>query len=165
MLLRRTPMTDAVPPEWNFGYPPVAFYFSVNIGSVINPLDASFQDVSGLALSMETEDYSEGGENRYIHRLPKGVQQQKLRLKRGISSLSSPLVQWCKSVLEGGLSAPILPQTVLISLLSPDLTALRMWSLTNAFPLGWEIDAFNSEKSEVAIEQIELAYLTMTRTL
>jgi phage tail-like protein len=74
-------------------------------------------------------------------------------------------VQWCKSVLDGGLSAQILPQTVLISLLSPDLTALRMWSLTNAFPLGWEIDGFNSEKSEVAIEQIELAYLTMTRTL
>ena len=152
-------------PSLTDSYPPAAFYFSVNIGSFPNPLDSSFQEVSGIELAMETEDLVEGGENRFVHVLPKGVKQQKLKLKRGIAGVTSPLMLWCKAVLEGGLATTITPQLVLVTLLNSELTALRSWSFSNAWPVSWQIEAFNSTKNDVAIEQIELAYLSSSRLL
>lgn len=146
-------------------YPPAAFYFSVNVGSVPNPLDSSFRDVSGLEQTMEVDELREGGENRNVYQLPRGVKQSKLSLKRGVAPLTSPLVIWCKAILEGGLSTNITPQSVIVALLNTQLTALRVWHFSNAFPVRWDIEAFNSLRNEVAIEQIDLAYLSATRVL
>lgn len=148
----------------NLGYPPAAFCFGVNIGSLPNPMDTSFQDVSGLELKIDTEDFHEGGENRYVLKLPGGVKQGSLSLKRGVAALTSPLLLWCKTVLEGGLALPIVTQTVTVVLYDGGLLPLRTWTLSNAYPVRWETGAFNSQRNEVAIETIEFAFLSLTRT-
>ena len=42
-------------------------------------------------------------------------------------------------------------------------SAIRSWSFVNAYPVGWEAEAFNSTKNELAIEKIELSYHYFTR--
>ena len=70
-------------------YPPSAFYFKVVFGTTLGLTDTSFQEVSGIGAEVEVETVSEGGENRYQHKLPKGIKHPNLELKRGIASMAS----------------------------------------------------------------------------
>jgi phage tail-like protein len=141
---------------------PGAFYFSVSVGAP--GIDSSFQEVSGIELTMDVEELREGGENTFMHQLPTGVKQKHLTLKRGIAPTSSLLVIWCRSTLEFGLMVPITLLPVEVKLLDETSTVLRGWLFNNAYPVRWEIDTFNSTKNEVALETIELAYQTVIRT-
>jgi phage tail-like protein len=128
-------------------------------------LDTSFQDVSGIGTQMETESVVEGGENRYVHTLPKSVKHSNLVLKRGIASLTSPLVIWCKATLEAGLAIPVMTQLILVSLLDESGLPLRVWTFENAYPVQWEVDPFNSTKNEVALEKVTLCYTGSMRMI
>jgi phage tail-like protein len=141
-------------------FPVSAFYFSVSgLGT-----DSSFQEVSGISSEMGTEEYHEGGENRFRYALPTGVTHPKLVLKRGIEAIDSPLVKWCKDVLEGDLVQPIKPRSIYVKLLDGKGDPLRAWSFGGAYPVKWEVDGFHSTKNEVAIESIELSYTYSYRT-
>ena len=146
-------------------YPPSAFYFKVEFSSPYGKGDASFQEVSGIGSEIETEDVIEGGENRYVYRLPKSVKHPKLVLKRGIATKNSPLVKWCKSVLEAGFIAPIETVLLRVFLLNEDKDPIRAWDFADVYPVKWEVDPFNSTKNEVAIEKIELSYTCSSRCI
>ena len=144
---------------------PVAFHFKVRIGLETAIRDTSFQEVSGLDVKMEVLPVKEGGENRFQYQLPNGIKQQSITLKRGLADEMSPLMNWCKSVLESDLAHPIAPKQIWITLCDMDHDPTRVWVVHNAFPVRWNIDTFNSTKNEVAIETIELAYLYVERTM
>jgi phage tail-like protein len=146
-------------------YPPSAFYFKVVIGVALVGPDTSFQDVSGISSEMNVEEVVEGGENGYVHKLPRGVKHPNLELKRGIANFASPLVLWCQSVFEGGLSSTIVTMPVSVYLLNEDAIPLRAWVFSNAYPIKWEVESFNSTKNEVAIEKISLSYTTSKRVI
>lgn len=147
------------------GYQPSAFYFKVAFAATAGMSDTSFQDVSGIGSEIETEPYVEGGENRYVHQLPKSVKHPKLVLKRGIAKSTSPLVAWCRSVFEGDFAAPIVPMSVMVYLMDENKVPIRAWSFSNAYPVNWEVENFNSTKNEVAIEKIELSYNYSNRVI
>jgi phage tail-like protein len=140
-------------------YPPAAFSFKVIFG---DGSDTSFQEVSGIGPEIETEDVVEGGENRYVHHLPKAIKTPKLVLKRGVAMVDAPLVQWCKRVLEGDFSQPFEPAQVDVRLLNENGDPLATWSFADAYPVHWEVESFSATKNEVAIEKIELRY-TMSK--
>ncbi|SFA98914.1 conserved hypothetical phage tail region protein [Collimonas sp. OK607] len=146
-------------------YPPSAFYFKVVFGATQGLTDTSFQEVSGMSAEIETETVVEGGENRYVHTLPKGVKHPFLELKRGIAPLSSPLVVWCKSVFELGFMTPVVAQPIVVQLLDEKQLPLRVWSFANAYPVKWEVENFGSTKNEVAIEKIVLSYTYSNRLI
>ena len=143
-------------------YPLPAFHFRVEFKDAPGE-DTSFQEVSGIASEMDIQEVVEGGENRFVHRLPKGVKNTLLSLKRGIAGQDSKLVEWCQSVLEGDLRSRVKTQDVVVYLLDENHNPIRGWSFVNAYPVKWEIDSFNSTKNEVAIEKIELAYQNAVR--
>ncbi|MDT8998200.1 phage tail protein [Paucibacter sp. APW11] len=145
--------------------PPVAFHFSVNIGLVPAGIDSSFQEVSGLTQSLETDELREVSESGYRLPLPRGVKQGTLSLKRGIAPISSPLMQWCMATLQVGLALRIQPLPILVKLLDPDGLPLRAWLLGDAYPISWEFDSFASTKNDMAIEQIDLQYTSCVRML
>jgi phage tail-like protein len=145
-------------------YPPSAFYFKVVFSNAKNA-DSAFQEVSGISSEISTEDVIEGGENRYVHKLPTGVKHGNLELKRGIALLSSPLVVWCKSVMEKSFITRIRPQTIIVFLLNEKAEPIRGWKFVNAFPVKWEVESFNSTKNEVAIEKITLSYNASRRLI
>lgn len=150
---------------WENGeYPLSAFYFTVDVGGG-NSIDTSFQEVSGIGPELETEDLVEGGENNFVHHLPTTMKHPNLVLKRGIAKLESPLVTWCRDVLEGGLIKRIKPVLIHVSLLNEEANPIRKWSFANAYPVHWEFDSFNSTNGEVSIETIEMSYTFSRREI
>jgi len=139
-------------------YPPPAFHFKVGFAATLGSEDTSFQEVSGIGSEVDTEDVIEGGENRYVHRLPTAVRHPRLELKRGIAEISSPLVAWCRSVFEGDFAQPIVPMPITVFLLDETQNPIRAWTMANAYPVNWEIEEFGSTKNDVAIERIVLNY-------
>lgn len=146
--------------------PPVAFHFSVMFMGVMPPVpDMAFQEVSGLESVLETEAVTEGGENRFVHQLPKPAKRGNLKLKRGMSTYASGLVQWCKSTIEGDFAQAIQPKDITVSLLNEMRLPVAVWSIGNAYPVKWTLGAFDAMKNELAVETIELAYTTLERKM
>jgi phage tail-like protein len=145
-------------------YPPPAFYFTVRIGDLADGVDSSLQEVSGISSEIEIEDVAEGGENGFVHRLPKAVKHPLLVLKRGVFVESSPLIRWCRQVLDSGLPSTIEPKLINLCLRNEEGDPIREWSFSDAYPVKWEIDGFSSTKNEVAIETISLSYTNCNRT-
>ncbi len=142
-------------------WPIPAFHFKVVFGSDSD--DAAFQEVSGIGSQIETEPFLEGGENRFTYQLPKSIKNSNLLLRRGITGMDSTLVKWCKSFFYHDFKEALKPKDLLVHLLDETGTSLRSWSLSNAYPVNWKMDSFNSTKNEVAIEEIELCYHKLKR--
>src|ERR1700741_2002598 len=100
-------------------YPPPAFYFTVTVlGAPTADVDASFQEISGIQAETQVEDYAEGGENRFVHCLPKQAKYSNLVLKRGAVATTSFFALWCGQTIGANLSLPVLPSNLLVTLLN-----------------------------------------------
>lgn len=106
---------------------------------------------------------AEGGENRFVHKLPNRGKHPDLVLKRGVMAKASRLCRWCSGVLESGLGSPIEPKTLNVYLLNEKGDTLRGWSFPNAYPVKWEIDALDSRGEQVATKSIALSYTCSNR--
>jgi phage tail-like protein len=145
--------------------PPAAFHFAVRLDPASGGGDVMFQEVSGIGAELETEAVPEGGENRFIHALPKGVKHPRLTLKRGVAAIDSGLMTWCRQVLEGGLAQPVQTKPIEVHLMGLTGEALRSWRFTGAYPVKWSVESFNSTQHEVALEVVELVYGAVERVL
>lgn len=146
-------------------WPAPAFYFKVAFAAAELRGDSAFQEVSGLGSELAFEEIREGGENRYVQRLPNGIKHAPLELKRGIEALDSPLVQWCRATMDGDGLARIQTLPLAVYLMNVHKVPIRAWQFADAFPIKWEFDPFNSTKNEVAIEKIVLSYSYSTRII
>lgn len=145
-------------------YPQSGFYFTVSVlGSgtalaMLTDIDASFQEVSGIKSEFGVEEVTEGGENRFVHRLPQPAKYSNLILKRGIVSGDSVLGEWVGQTIGSGLSIPIITQNLVVSLLNEDGNPTVVWGFVNAYPIRWEIAAMNSMENKVLTETLEFSY-------
>jgi phage tail-like protein len=79
-------------------HPLVGFHFTVRvIGSGVvfaaaPEADAAFQEGSGISAQLDVGEVEEGGENRFVHRLPKHTKYTALVLKRGTDGLGVTLL-------------------------------------------------------------------------
>ena len=138
---------------------PTGFHFSVVIVVKGIPFpDLHFQEVSGLNVDIATKEFVEGGENRYKHQLPQLPNYSNLVLKRGLVT-GSFLIRWCTNAIE---NYDFDPAFIMLSLLNGKHIPTITWSITDAYPVKWNTAGFNAEKSELAIETIELAYKYFT---
>ena len=146
--------------------PPTAFHFNVEFQGR-DPFidDTAFQEVGGLETEISTEPLTEGGENRFVHNLPKEVKHPNLTLKRAMTESSSGLVEWCQKTLENGFGEPIKPQDLVVSLLDEEASPVASWAITNAYPIKWTVGGLDAMKNELAVETVELSYLTIKRTV
>jgi phage tail-like protein len=137
-------------------YPPVSFYFTVNLIGLGTDGDSSFVEVQGLREERDVYALKEGGENVYVHLLPGREKYGNLIFKRGVLLPTSGLATWCKGILESNLDQPIAPKDLVVSLLNASGAPLMSWHVTNAWPVKWAVSDLNGE--QIAIETIELAY-------
>lgn len=136
-------------------YPPVGFHFSVVFELFPQtPQDFRFQEVQGLSVDVETEDFKEGGENRFVHTLPKRTKYSDITLKRGMF-IGSGIVLWCRNAIE---SFNFQPTNVIITLLNDNHIPISAWYVVNAYPVQWAVSDLNAEQSKVVIETIKLKY-------
>ncbi|MGK6352104.1 phage tail protein [Parapedobacter sp. DT-150] len=138
-----------------FAYPPVGFHFSVAFQLFPQtPNDFRFQEVSGLEMTMETEQVTEGGQNRFIWELPVRATYTDLVLKRGMF-IGSGILMWCKNAFENFTFDPV---NVIIMLLNDQHIPIQAWYVVNAIPKKWAVSAFDAQQSTVVIESITLSY-------
>lgn len=153
-----------------FPYPAVAFNFGVWVdgisGSSANgaTADASFQEVSGIKVEYAPLfEVAEGGENRFVHRLPTPAKYANLVLKRGVVVETSRLAQWVGESVGSNLARPLKPREVIVTLRNEFFEPLITWTFTNAYPVRWETSPLNSMENAVLTETMELCYSTFTR--
>lgn len=144
-------------------YPPVAFRFEVKIQGAGMASDVAFQEVQGLEAEIEVETVAEGGENTFVHRLPKALKHPNIVLKRGIETGGSGLSDWCRDVIEGGFQEAIKPADMEILLLDAGGSPLATWQVSRAYPLKWSVAGFDAMKNEIALESIEFAHAGFKR--
>jgi phage tail-like protein len=127
-----------------------AFRFVVELDSM---LVAGFSEVQGLESQTEFEEYREGGVNGYIHRLPKGVRNPPIILKRGLTS-SQELWSWYDQSSRGRTTR----KSGSIILYKLDGMELCRWNFFEAYPTKWSGPSLNASSSDVAIETLELVH-------
>ena len=136
-------------------YPPTSFYFKVEFLDIkSSSMDIRFQEVSGLSVDMETEDFKEGGENRFVHKLPVRTKYSDLTLKRGLLT-DSEVTTWCRNAIE---NFKFKPANLNITLLNENESPVMMWAINHAYPTHWSISDLNSSDSKVAVETLKLNY-------
>lgn len=118
------------------------------------PNDFRFQEVSGLNVSVNVDTYNEGGENRFVHRLPGRTTYSDLVLKRGMT-LVSGVTAWCIDSIE---NFNYQPTNMLISLLNADHLPVSSWYVANAYPIKYEVSGLNAEQGQIVIETMTLRY-------
>ena len=119
-----------------------------------------FSEISGLEVTVETEEIKEGGQNSFVHRVPGRMTWPNIRLKRGITQTDS-LLQWLqKSSGEGfaGNGNKLQRSTAAITLVGPAGERLRSWEFDGAFPVKWTGPNFAVSSSDMAVEELEITH-------
>lgn len=135
-------------------YPPLGFHYSVVFSISPHRDDVRFQSVSGLSVEYEMEEYKEGGENRFVHKLPVRTKYPNLTLKRGLL-LTSVVTQWCMAAFT---LRKFIPADLMVILMNEKGVPLRSWNVVNAIPVKWQVSELNADKSEIIVETLELSY-------
>jgi len=86
-------------------------------------------------------------------------------MKRGLSTMVSGLVLWCKASLEADLVLPIQTNIIMINLCNAKGLPCASWVCDRAYPVKWQVSGFDAMKNEMAIETIEFAYHSLVRML
>lgn len=133
---------------------PVGFHFRVEFGAGGEANDNSFQEVAGLSAEMTVEELREGGQNRFVHKLPNGAKYGNLVLKRGFLT-DSQVGAWCRDAIENFIFEP---KDVRVILLNEQHQPLVSWSFVRAWPVKWSISDFKAQDNALVIESLELAY-------
>ncbi|MBL7813102.1 MAG: phage tail protein [Bacteroidetes bacterium] len=139
-------------------YPPVGFHFAVYIEGLMPKYtgipDIGFQEASGLDVTINTEEYREGGENRFAHRLPGNISYPNLVLKRGLL-IGSQLQMWFRSSIE---TFTFEPHDMNLLLLNPEHMPIQAWSFLNAYPVKWSVSGFNAQDNGIVVDSVEFSY-------
>jgi phage tail-like protein len=119
-----------------------------------------FMEVSGLEVSVETEDIQEGGQNSFVHRLPGRMTWPNLRLKRGVTK-NDTLLPWLNKSSGEQFAASgnkLTRSTAALTLLGPAGERLRTWEFDGAFPVKWTGPSFAVDSNDVAAEELEITH-------
>lgn len=132
-------------------YPFLNLRFRLSVGGA--PF-GDFSECSGLSVDVGTEDYHEGGENRFVHKLPTVGQPPNLVLKRGMTT-STGLWDWFVGYLETGT---VDPRNGQVELLATDDEPVHVWAFTRGYPIKWTGPELNAISPGVAFETLELVH-------
>ena len=130
--------------------PSPSFHFKVTLGIVG---EISFSEVSGLETEFEEITYRAGDSNDFTKLKMPGLKKvSDITLKKGIFVSDSQLWKWI-----GNVNMNIIQrENVTISLLDESHSAVKTWSLTNAWPKKITVEGFKADGNSVAMETLIL---------
>jgi phage tail-like protein len=119
-----------------------------------------FMEISGLEVSIETEDVQEGGQNSYVHKLPGRMSWPNMRLKRGITQNDSLFAWMNKSSGEQFTASgnKLTRSSAAITLMGPGGKRIRAWEIDGAFPVKWTGPSFSVSSTDMAVEELEITH-------
>jgi phage tail-like protein len=131
------------------------FLVDIGTGDTDGP-EAGFQECSEIGMSIDVIEYRNGNDKvNSVRKLPGLARAGDVTLKRGIIG-SLNLYNWIDQVRNGDPGAR---RNVLIQLQSEDHTQVVLtWKLVGAFPVKHSGGPLNAKGTDVAIEELTLAY-------
>jgi len=112
-----------------------------------------FSECSGLEMSLDVEEYHEGGRNGESLFFPKTVTWSKITLKKGMGA-GSALWDWHYGFVTGQGKR----RDGLIVLMNDLHLPARIWNFRRGLPTRYSGPSLNAMQSSVAIESIEIAH-------
>lgn len=116
-------------------------------------LKGLFMSVSGLAMEVEYETYSEGGSN-YPRFFFKETKPQVLVLEQGVITEADAFVELMKVYVQGGM----IPVHGKITLCDTFGCEKRSWNIEEAYLQKYVGPDLNSNQAAVAVSRVELIY-------
>lgn len=107
----------------------------------------------GLNVEYEVHEYSEGGLNGFVHRLPGRAKYQNIKLTRPIDASSAAVAGWVASVQAMGNRV-----TAQIAVVDAEGKPITFWNLLDVFPVRWSGPNLDVDTAQVATESLELAH-------
>lgn len=139
-------------------YPPWGFYYKVEFSISKDKNDVRFQAASGLSVEYDMEEFKEGGENRFTHKLPVRTKYADLVLKRGMLT-DSKVIDWFLAAFR---DRKFVPTDINVILMNEKSEPLRTWKIAHAIPKKWSVSDLNANDNAVVIETMELSYQYFT---
>jgi phage tail-like protein len=137
--------------------PYAQFNFLVDLGTgeTAGP-QAGFQECSEIGMTVDVVEYRNGNDKENdVRKLTGLARVQDVTLKRGIIG-SLDLYQWLNDIRNGNQGAY---RTVTVQLMNEDhTTVVQAWKLLRARIVKHVSGPFNARVSDVAMEEITLAY-------
>jgi phage tail-like protein len=118
---------------------------------------AVFAEVSGLQIETEVTEYAEGGNNRFIHRVPGRTKVSTLTLKHGMTA-SNDLFKWYVKTMTGRSDA----RNLSVIMYDAKGVELLRWDFIKAFPIKWVGPQLSAGGNATAVETLELAHEGLT---
>jgi phage tail-like protein len=126
--------------------------FLVEIDSVVV---ANFQECSGLTIEVEVQEYTEGGFNEGVHKLPGRIKYTNIKLTKGFTD--DPLfANWLPKVEGGKITVERKNLSIILFTLSGE-TAKR-WEVSDAYPIKWTGPDLKAGSMEILLESVELVH-------
>ena len=119
---------------------------------------AAFTDCSGLNIETEVFEFSEGGRNDLVYKLPVRTRYSNITLKRGWTT-SHDLWAWYQEVIGGRIQ----PRDCSIVMCSnqgenPGTETARI-NVFQAYPVSWHGSDLTAANTSIAVESLELAHM------
>ncbi|MFP2928735.1 phage tail protein [Pyxidicoccus sp. 3LG] len=131
--------------------PYMPYNFLVEIDGL---LTGGFQEVHGLEIRTELQQYAEGGVNGYAHQIPGETRYPNLVLSHGLTDIDT-LWNWYESVRRGVIQR----RNMTLMVLDRQRIPVMWWDIREALPVRWAGPSFDAQQdSEVAVETVELVH-------
>ena len=112
-----------------------------------------FSECGGLEMSMDVEEYREGGNNGTVLKFPTRIKWANLKLKRGVA-VSDALWLWHYGFVQGQVQR----RDGIVALQDEEHNPVKSWSFRRGLPIKWTGPALNATQNQVAIEELEIAH-------
>ena len=112
-----------------------------------------FTECSGLEMSLDVEEYREGGRNSEALQFPTRVKWSKITLKKGVGATTA-LWDWHYGFVQGQGKR----RDGLIVLMNDQRLPHTIWYFRRGLPTRYTGPTLNAGQSSVAIESIEIAH-------
>ena len=119
-------------------------------------LSAGFSTCSGLDMTLDMEEYAEGGRNGTVLRFPTRTKPGNITLQRGVG-YSDDLWNWFNGFVEGKGRR----RAGVITMQNDLRIPVKIWVFTRALPVKWTGPGLDAARSQVAIEEIKFAPETL----
>ena len=126
---------------------------SLSQSAIFDVAVGGFSECTGLEMSMQPDEFKEGGNNGFVHKFPTRVTWTNIVLKKGIGS-GSVLWDWQYGFAVGKGKR----RDGVIILLSDAQVPNNVWHFRRGLPVKYSGPALNATQSAVGIESIEIAH-------
>ncbi len=131
----------------------LAIVKSAAMSAILDVALGGFSECSGLEMSLDVEEYKEGGNNGAVLKFPTRVTWSNISLKKGLVA-TNELWDWHYGFVEGKGKR----RDGVIVLLTDLHIPHNIWYFHRGLPVKYTGPSLNASQSNVAIESIEIAH-------